>query len=294
MKRKSNRKSPKRRKRKRNRKKKRKRKKKTFNIREKLTEDQIKSLDALRAKVKDEMKTKREEEWVNDMCLNRYLKARDWDLEKAAVLLKGTLQWRRSYKPHLITAEDVLIELKNEGKMYKNGKDKIGRPVIYMKPGKDNTGAPEREYKVKYLVYLMEKAVRSMNESAGVDKLVLIIDYKDYNGLAGISMTKISKEILNILQDHYPERLGIVFLFNVPVVFTLFWKMLSPFLTESTKSKVKFINEKTTLLLHELIEPDQLEVDYGGKNTFTYNFEKHWNKEDLEYPVEKESESESK
>lgn len=97
-----------------------------------------------------------------------------------------------------------MVELKNEGKMYRNGFDKLGRPIIYMKPGKDNTGAPEREVKVKYLVYLMEKATRACNESKGLDKLVWLIDFKNYNGLTGLTMTKISREILDILQDHYP------------------------------------------------------------------------------------------
>jgi hypothetical protein len=55
-------------------------------------------------------------------------------------MIKNSLEWRRSYKPHLITAEDVKIELNNTGKMYRNGFDKHGRPIIYMKPGKDNTG----------------------------------------------------------------------------------------------------------------------------------------------------------
>jgi hypothetical protein len=55
-------------------------------------------------------------------------------------MIRETLKWRRNYKPHLITCEDVKTELKNEGKMYRNGKDKQGRPIIYMRPGKDNTG----------------------------------------------------------------------------------------------------------------------------------------------------------
>jgi len=50
-------------------------------------------------------------------------------------------------------------ELENEGKMYRNGFDHLDRPLLYMKPGNDNTGTKEKEEKVKYLVYLMEKCI---------------------------------------------------------------------------------------------------------------------------------------
>jgi len=189
-------------------------------------------------------------------------------------LIKGTLEWRRACKPQLITAEDVKIELVNEGKMYKNGLDKTGRPIIYMKPGKDNTGAPEKEVKVKYLVYLMEKAIRSMDESKGVEKLVLIIDYKGYSQLAGLTMTRISKEILDILQDHYPERLGIAFIINAPWAWTVLWKMLQPFLTDRTKKKVRMLSSGDYSEIHEIVDLEVLETSYGGKNDFQYKWEK--------------------
>ena len=65
-------------------------------------------------------------------------------------------------------------------------------------------GLPEKEVKVKYLVYLMEKASRATDESKGIEKLNWVVDYKDFSQLAGIVLTKVSKEILDVLQDHYP------------------------------------------------------------------------------------------
>jgi len=154
-----------------------------------------------------------------------------------------------------------------------------------MKPGKDNTGAPEKEVKVKYLVYLMEKAVRSMDESKGVEKLVLIIDYKGYSQLAGLTMTRISKEILDILQDHYPERLGIAFIINAPWAWTVLWKMLQPFLTDRTKKKVRMLSSGDYSEIHEIVDLEVLETSYGGKNDFQYKWEKYWKKEDELYPI---------
>jgi hypothetical protein len=32
--------------------------------------------------------------WIDEACLRRYLRARDWKLDDAFVLLKGSLEWR--------------------------------------------------------------------------------------------------------------------------------------------------------------------------------------------------------
>jgi len=244
---------------------------------------QVKAFAELEGRIKKNLTTEREIQWCNDLCLYRYLRARDWDVNKAEHMLLNSLQWRRIYRPDLITAKDVEIELRNEGKMYRGGFDKIGRPIIYMKPAKDNTGVPEREVKVRYLVYVMEKTIRAM--PAGVEKLDLLIDFKDANKISGIGEMKISKEILDIMQDHYPERLAHSFICNTPWVFNVFWKMISPFVNANTKRKVLLV--KNLGELQQYIDVDALEVDYGGKNEFKYNFEEHWQREDNEFPVER-------
>lgn len=92
-------------------------------------------------------------------------------------MLEETLKWRKEYKPDFITANDVKGELNNNGKMYRNGVDKRGCPIIYMKPRHDNTGAEKRVEKVRYLVYILEKAIASMQED--VEKMSIIVDFKD-------------------------------------------------------------------------------------------------------------------
>jgi len=48
--------------------------------------------------------------------------------------------------------------------MYLNGHDKKNRPVLYLKPGLDNTGFEHKTVKMKYLVYCMESAIQNLNE----------------------------------------------------------------------------------------------------------------------------------
>eukprot|EP01112_Ceratiomyxa_fruticulosa_P008510 TRINITY_DN2205_c0_g1_i1.p1 TRINITY_DN2205_c0_g1~~TRINITY_DN2205_c0_g1_i1.p1 ORF type:complete len:327 (-),score=67.84 TRINITY_DN2205_c0_g1_i1:28-1008(-) len=254
-----------------------------FNPRDGLTESQLETLDQFKANIQDALVTEYERNWCTEMMLCRYLRARNYDLDKSEKMLRDTIAWRREYKPMCITAEDIMIELKNEGKLYRNGKDKLGRPIIYMRPGKDNTGVPEKDVKIRYLVYLLEKCIMSMDEAKGEEKLAWMVDYKNYSQLTGMGMTKMAFEVLNIVQNHYPERLGVAYMVNAPWAFSIFWAMLTPFMSEVTKSKLTFVKSKDPLLF-EHIHEDELEVEYGGKNDFQYDYDTHWNKEDSLYP----------
>jgi len=119
------------------------------------------------------------------------------------------------------------------------------------------------------------------------EKLTILVDYKGASQIAGLSNISVSKEILNILQNHYPERLGVAILFNTPWVFTLFWTILSPFINTVTKKKI-FIYSNAKDKLGKWVSEDQLEEEYGGKNTFKWDFEKCRDKEDLAFPIESE------
>jgi hypothetical protein len=100
----------------------------------------------------------------------------------------------------------------------------------------------------------------------------------------------LARDVLDIVQNYYPERLGAAFVINAPRIFELFWKMISPFLNEVTKSKLNVLKEKDLSTLHALIDPHVLEIPFGGGNPFKYNFDEHWNKEDIENPMVPENE----
>jgi len=247
-----------------------------------LDEQQKNSLEKLRTALPSDLDEK-SKAWCTDAILCRFLRARDWDHDKALQMIKNTLEWRKQYKPWSITAEDVKVETQNEGKMYRNGFDKYGRPILYMKPRYDNTGHDQREVKVKNLVYLLEKCDLAAKKNDR-EKLTMLVDFKDASQIYGFGNIKTSKEILAILQDHYPETLGVAYICNSPMTFSLFWNVISPFMHQVTQQKVRFVKKYDALL--ETIDADQLEVDYGGNLAFKYNADKHWNKEDTEFPIE--------
>jgi hypothetical protein len=76
----------------------------------------------------------------------------------------------------------------------------------------------------------------------------------------------VSKATLGILQDHYPERLGQMFIANPPMLFSTFWSCISPFIDPITRAKVVFLKGGTDgqKQLQEFVDPGQLNASFGG------------------------------
>eukprot|EP00045_Choanoeca_perplexa_P004304 m.37401 g.37401 ORF g.37401 m.37401 type:complete len:187 (+) comp12497_c0_seq8:96-656(+) len=122
--------------------------------------------------------TPAQQAWITDACLLRYLRARDFKLDAAEKLLRGTLQWRIDYGVEDITPDEIYEEARS-GKNYLHGSDKHGRPVIYQRPRRQNTKTYDLQ--VKQMAYLLERSVTSMDSSKGIEQHVLFIDFKGYS-----------------------------------------------------------------------------------------------------------------
>lgn len=148
--------------------------------------------------------------WCTRECLLRYLRATKWVTADAAKRLLGTLTWRREYGVEELTGEHISPE--NEtGKQIILGFDISARPCLYLNPGRQNTNASPRQ--VQHLVFMLERVI-SMS-GPGQETLALLINFKTSksrsNTAPGIGQ---GREVLNILQTHYPERLGRALIIN--------------------------------------------------------------------------------
>jgi hypothetical protein len=214
--------------------------------------------------------TGRSLEYATDACLKRYLRARSWNLKKAEKMLRETLQWRASYKPEEIRWEDVAKESET-GKVYRAAcVDKQGHTVLVMRPARQNTTS--REGQIKQLVYSMENAI--LNLPPDQEQMVWLIDFKNWTMNKAIPV-KTTQETAYVLQNHYPERLGIAILYNPPHIFETFWQIVKPFLDTKTARKVKFVysNDPVSLKhLTDLFENDKVEAMLRDDN---FNLEEY-------------------
>ena len=120
-----------------------------------------------------------------------------------------------------------------------------GTPMIVMRPRMQNTTSHDGQ--MKLLVYTIERCLAELPPDGSVppdqEKTVWCIDYKGWS-LSNAPPMKTSLETLNILQNHYPERLKEAICYNPPRIFGVFWKMVSPFIDANTVKKVLFVYSK--------------------------------------------------
>ncbi|KAF8724148.1 hypothetical protein HU200_021164 [Digitaria exilis] len=208
--------------------------------------------------------------FLSEASLSRFLRARNWNVQKASKMMKAAVKWRLAFKPENICWEDIAQEAET-GKIYRaDYKDKHGRTVLVLRPGLENTTSATGQ--IKYLVYSLEKAIMNLTEDQ--EKMVWLTDFQCWT--LGSTPLKVTRETVNVLQDCYPERLGLAILYNPPRIFESFWKIVRPFLDHETRKKVKFVysnDKESQKIMAEVFDMDELDSAFGGNNpaTFEYN-----------------------
>ncbi|POR31021.1 Putative inositol polyphosphate 5-phosphatase C9G1.10c [Tolypocladium paradoxum] len=212
--------------------------------------------------------TDRERAWLTRECLLRYLRATKWSVDESAKRLLSTLAWRREYGLDDFTPEYISPE-QESGKQIIAGFDRQGRPCQYLNPGRQNTDASARQ--IHHLFYMVERVTDVM--PPGVEMLSLMINFKPSKHRQNTSVPLgTAREVLHILQNHYPERLGKALIINVPWIVWGFFKLVTPFIDPVTREKLKF-NED----MKQYVPPEQLwSADWGGDMDFEYEHGVYW------------------
>ncbi|KAJ5690083.1 hypothetical protein N7462_004475 [Penicillium macrosclerotiorum] len=203
--------------------------------------------------------------WLTRECLLRYLRATKWNVAEAETRLQRTLTWRREYGMEKLTPDYISIE--NEtGKQVIMGFDIHGRPCLYLLPSNQNTEKSERQ--IQHLVFMLERVIDLMGPDQ--ETLALLVNFNETKSGQNASIGQ-AKQTLDILQNHYPERLGRALVINVPFVIWGFFKLITPFIDPQTRQKLKF-NED----LRQHVPPSHLMKSVGGDVEFKYDHKTYW------------------
>ncbi|KAL4449426.1 hypothetical protein ABPG77_007070 [Micractinium sp. CCAP 211/92] len=195
----------------------------------------------------------------------RYLRARSWSLSRATKMLRETLKWRAEYQPERLCWENI----KHEGARGKlfilEHPDNDGRPVVLMRPRLEAAYSGDSDERVKWLVYTLEQASRVADASAADGKMTWLIDFVGYNR-ANSPPLKVSLQVLSILQNHFPERLGRAVSYKPPMLFNVLWKAVSPFVDPLTRDKLVFLSPKSPPeALAKHFNPAHIDDSLGGQ-----------------------------
>eukprot|EP01039_Chlorochromonas_danica_P006529 gene6529-7202_t len=226
-------------------------------------------------------------EWVDDKQLQRFLIARNYNLQASLDMIVHALQWRSKRRPHEIDSKEgweAKISKEGEtGKIYVPGYDKWKRPVVVMDNGAQNTSNLDDQ--MNFLAWNLEFCTRLMPST--VDKYCAFVHLETFSFFAMPSMAA-SKETILMLGTTFPERLGHCIAYRPPTIFRMFWDAVKGFLDPKTRSKIIFINGDITdgsendKLLRNIIGDDWKELT-GAEQPYIdkrcspgYSHEKYW------------------
>ncbi|GMI85108.1 hypothetical protein HRI_002180100 [Hibiscus trionum] len=209
----------------------------------------------------------------SDVILLKFLRARDFKVKDAFSMLKNTVVWQKEFGVEGLLEEELGNEL--EKVVFMHGFDKEGHPVCYNAYGEfqnkelyQNTfGDDEKRSKfLRWRIQFLEKSIRKLDFSpTGISTIFQVNDLKNSPGLGKRELRQATNHALNLLQDNYPEFVAKQVFINVPWWYLAFNMMISPFLTQRTKSKFVFASpSKSTDILFRYIAPEQVPVQYGG------------------------------
>lgn len=184
-----------------------------------------------------------------------------------------------------------------------SGFDTAGRPALYLCPERQNTDESIRQ--IEFLIFMVERSIDFMGPgvecvvpscylSSSLTRLTHVGRLHSWltmgenprrahpsPPLAQLVVLTITRDImcspllqvLNILQTHYPERLGRALIINVPWVLNAFYKLITPLIDPVTRDKMRF---NPDAVADGLFTADSLWKEFGGSIEFNYKHEAYW------------------
>ncbi|KAJ6848082.1 phosphatidylinositol/phosphatidylcholine transfer protein SFH13-like [Iris pallida] len=210
--------------------------------------------------------------------LLRFLKARQFDMEKASQMWEAMLRWRREFGADTILEDFEFEELEEVLNYYPqgyHGVDKEGRPVYIERLGK---AEPSKLMHIttfdRYMKYHVQEFERAFHEKfpacsiaakRRIDSTTTILDvqgvgFKNLSGTARDLLRNMNK----IDGDYYPETLHQMFIVNAGHGFKLLWNTVKGWFDPKTTAKIHVLGNKYQTRLLEAVDASQLPDFLGG------------------------------
>ncbi|XP_071374807.1 SEC14-like protein 1 [Centroberyx affinis] len=183
-----------------------------------------------------------------DQHVLRFLRARDFNLDKAREILCQSLTWRKQHQVDFLLDSWERPQLLQD--FYTGGwhhHDRDGRPLYILRLGQMDTKGLVRalgeEAMLRQVLSINEEGLRRCEENTRVfgrpiSCWTCLVD------LEGLNMrhlwrpgVKALLRIIEVVEANYPETLGRLLILRAPRVFPVLWTLVSPFIDENTRKK---------------------------------------------------------
>lgn len=214
----------------------------------------------------------------SDHFLLRWLRARNFNVQKAEAMLRKHLEFRKQMKADTITTEwqpPEVIEKYLSGGMC--GYDREGSPIWYdvigpMDPKGLFLSASKQDFiksKIRDCEMLQKECdLQSERLGRNVEAITMVYDCEGL-GLKHLWKPAIDTygEILSMFEANYPEGLKRLFVIKAPKLFPVAYNLVKHFLSEITRNKIVILGGNWQEVLLKYIDAEELPAVYGGKLT---------------------------
>lgn len=214
----------------------------------------------------------------SDSTMLRFLRARDFSVEKAREMLCQSLVWRKKYQVDRILST---YEMPKVAKDYFPGGwhhyDKDGRPLYILKVGqmdvKGHLKSIGEEGVLKLTLHICEEGLKR-TEAATLRMGRPISTWSCLLDLDGLNMRHLWRpgikallRIIEIVEANYPETMGRVLIVRPPRMFPILWTIVSTFIDERTRDKFLLFGSNNDYIgLINYIDEEFIPDFLGGKS----------------------------
>lgn len=117
---------------------------------------------------------------------------------------------------------------------------------------------------------------RDQQNESFVHQWVFVMDFQGYS-MWNAPPLKTTIATLRMLQNHYPNCLGLALIVDAPFAFNAVWHVISPLINHVTRHKIKFVSRGSLMdgELSEVVQGSDIEEEYGGSTSHEFNREEY-------------------